>query len=923
MAKLDNFIIDGTTYEIVPEIAPLFNESDSYSVGDCVIKDAVLYRFTANHTGAWTGNDAEVIEVADRLNKVSDSVAPEFNVSTSYAAGSYVHKNGVLYRFTADHAASAWTGTDAVVVTVGREVEEVKNLTIPALYGNVGSDFPIEFENGTYYSTATGQALQNYYGGGYDLTRKVIKTTTFNAPCKVMITAKTGYAFTVFISVNGVITGNTGLITSYVMKPGNQYGMTLRTTGGTDNISALDASQIIDVMYINNISESVAPEFSNSAIYARGQHVYKDGRLYRFTASHTGEWIGTDAEAVTVGGELANINIVNVPSVNLYDNDNPTIINGFLGTSGMSSGQTRFSSSSAAKCLVLPVEASTIYTMSKTPNVGRASFGFFTSIPSNNDIGVVASLLSPSYVTQDERYYMTFTTPPSDGYIILYYYNSNDGIAESTIRASVMFSEGNTLYPYIPYGNKKLLIIEKENINDSGTAGQALMLDEDGETLIWGTPAAQLDLDDTLTQQGEAADAKATGDAINAAVNDIETQLGQVVISDGVQTWLDEHPEVMIVIKTNGDADDTPELGTELLSSTGWTSTGWTGDFANGFTHTTGNTNPLSVTIDSLEENALYQFTITTSNAATNGWSDFYVSVGGSPTFETYKGGGASVSYVYGIICGSTKVLTITPRNDYTGTVTSLSLKKVTNSVGAQYELTDTDGNVAYQVRTAKASKYSVYAGKNSGAKSFWGYENVSLGIDALASNTSGFWNTAIGRRALQSNQNGSRNIAIGYIALRANTGGDRNVAVGTFALEDNTTGRGNTALNADALQDNTTGSYNTGIGVGACVGNKTGSNNVGIGRRALASNETGSGNIAIGLYALEKSTGSNNIAIGNSAADESGVSGSNNIVIGANASLPNSSGSNQLVIGDSNISTVEIAGKIISFNQDGSVTWS
>lgn len=68
MAKLDKFIIDGTAYEIVPEIAPLFNESDSYSVGDCVIHNAVLYKFTANHAaGAWTGSDAVEVTVGKEL----------------------------------------------------------------------------------------------------------------------------------------------------------------------------------------------------------------------------------------------------------------------------------------------------------------------------------------------------------------------------------------------------------------------------------------------------------------------------------------------------------------------------------------------------------------------------------------------------------------------------------------------------------------------------------------------------------------------------------------------------------------------------------------------------------------------------------------------------------------------------------------
>lgn len=68
MAKLDQIEIDGTLYEVVPEIAPLFSTLTAYAAGDCVIKDAVLYRFkTAHAAGAWIGTDADAIEVGKEL----------------------------------------------------------------------------------------------------------------------------------------------------------------------------------------------------------------------------------------------------------------------------------------------------------------------------------------------------------------------------------------------------------------------------------------------------------------------------------------------------------------------------------------------------------------------------------------------------------------------------------------------------------------------------------------------------------------------------------------------------------------------------------------------------------------------------------------------------------------------------------------
>lgn len=63
---------------------------------------------------------------------MDDNIAPQFSESVAYAAGDYVLKlqdNGqnVLYKFTAAHAAGAWTGTDAEAVTMASELSSVKS----------------------------------------------------------------------------------------------------------------------------------------------------------------------------------------------------------------------------------------------------------------------------------------------------------------------------------------------------------------------------------------------------------------------------------------------------------------------------------------------------------------------------------------------------------------------------------------------------------------------------------------------------------------------------------------------------------------------------------------------------------------------------------------------------------------------------
>lgn len=54
-------------------------------------------------------------------------IAPTFSPSTPYTAGRYVYHNGALYRFTDDHAAGAWIGSDATSVQLAPEVADLKS----------------------------------------------------------------------------------------------------------------------------------------------------------------------------------------------------------------------------------------------------------------------------------------------------------------------------------------------------------------------------------------------------------------------------------------------------------------------------------------------------------------------------------------------------------------------------------------------------------------------------------------------------------------------------------------------------------------------------------------------------------------------------------------------------------------------------
>lgn len=98
--------------DIALQIAEPFTDNVPYTAGDLVVKDNVLYKFTANHAaGTWTGNDVVNTSVADEMEdakeKAGDNIkhllAPVFSESTKYFAGQYAWINNELGKFIVDH----------------------------------------------------------------------------------------------------------------------------------------------------------------------------------------------------------------------------------------------------------------------------------------------------------------------------------------------------------------------------------------------------------------------------------------------------------------------------------------------------------------------------------------------------------------------------------------------------------------------------------------------------------------------------------------------------------------------------------------------------------------------------------------------------------------------------------------------------
>lgn len=83
---------------------------------------------TANVAELISDIEAAVAAIPPSYSDLLAAVAPTFDpeASTPYQSGAYVWYSGALYRFIADHT-GAWTGTDAVSVNVGEEISELKS----------------------------------------------------------------------------------------------------------------------------------------------------------------------------------------------------------------------------------------------------------------------------------------------------------------------------------------------------------------------------------------------------------------------------------------------------------------------------------------------------------------------------------------------------------------------------------------------------------------------------------------------------------------------------------------------------------------------------------------------------------------------------------------------------------------------------
>ena len=203
-------------------------------------------------------------------------------------------------------------------------------------------------------------------------------------------------------------------------------------------------------------------------------------------------------------------------------------------------------------------------------------------------------------------------------------------------------------------------------------------------------------------------------------------------------------------------------LGPELLSSSGWTTTGWTGDWVNGFTHTTGNTNALTNTLSAVNGN-LYQITYTVTGRTAG---SFTITFGGvtSPSISSTGAWGPKAI--------STGSLSITPTTDFNGTII-ISIKQITGIYNPTYVILNSAGGNALEIRSTSNALSNIFIGNGVGRYNTTGYSNTAQGVSAGRFISGGS----------SPNQTSNNSVYLGYNTMALADGDTNEIVIGANAV--------------------------------------------------------------------------------------------------------------------------------------------
>ncbi len=186
----------------------------------------------------------------------------------------------------------------------------------------------------------------------------------------------------------------------------------------------------------------------------------------------------------------------------------------------------------------------------------------------------------------------------------------------------------------------------------------------------------------------------------------------------------------------------------------------------------------------------------------------------------------------------------------------------------------------------------SVFVGQNAGANDDLSTnQNVAIGTSAFVSNSTGEDNVAVGYYALNvstgnnnvgvgaqslaGNTSGANNVGVGFKSLKLNGGASNNVAIGSYAMEGDYVvwppalpdGTSNVVVGLNAMRDYTHASRNTGVGTSTLINVVDSDNHTALGYYSGPNSDSFTNTVSIGYNV--QATKSNQIVLGNSSSTE------------------------------------------------------
>lgn len=305
----DNHVIQTNLHDLlkgwtpINMVADIFDRKNAYTKQDYVIKDYKLYRFITNHSSNTDWNDSQVenvtisMELAKLLNPLS--VAENFSTDKAYQQKDYVLKDGKLYRFITDHAINTgWRDNQVKELTVAECLKELSNLTAIAPIFSEEENYKkgsCVFNKGVLY-----QFIVDHEAGVWN--PQEVKVTSINQRLQELSNSQV---------IAPVFNSNTYYpVGKYVFKNNELYRFKIEHIENTDwNNEQVEKITIGQVLKDLSSSDAIAPTFSIDEVYNEGDYVFREGKLYKFTADHLVNinWRTDDNQETSIAIELEEI----------------------------------------------------------------------------------------------------------------------------------------------------------------------------------------------------------------------------------------------------------------------------------------------------------------------------------------------------------------------------------------------------------------------------------------------------------------------------------------------------------------------------------------------------------------------------------------------------------------------------------------